>query len=127
MEFPQSGFGTATWGDSEWIATYVGSPIKVLKCFQLAFISGTWDGIQRYFTCCFVCTCKSLWGTGLARHCEIILKSPPMILPTSIMLGRASFKMSSFPQLVSARPGISKRTLIGIESERYKALPGVGK
>src|SRR6266576_191039 len=115
MEFPRSGFGTATWGDSGWIATYVVSPIKVLKGFQQAFICGTWDEILPYFTCCFVCTCKSQWGTRLAMHCEIILKSPPMILPTSITLERASFKMSSFPQLVSARRGISKRTLIGIE------------
>src|SRR3982074_2846165 len=112
MEFPQSGFGTATWGDLGWIATYVVSPIKVSKGFQQAFICGTWDGSQRYFTSCFVCTCKSQWGTRLATHCEIILKSPPVILPTSITLGRASFKISSFPQLVSARPGISKRTLI---------------
>src|SRR4029450_5847643 len=127
MEFPQSGSGIATWRVSEWITTYVASPIKVLKLFPLTFIWGTWENSATYFTGCFICTCKGHWVTLLATHCEIILKSPPMILPASITPEQASFKILSFPQTVSAQPGISKKTLSGIESERYQALPGVGK
>src|SRR6185295_8093851 len=124
MEFPQSGSGTATWGDSGLITTYVASPIKVLKLFPLTFIWGTWENSATYFTGCFICTCKGRWGTQLATHCEIILKSPTMILPASITPEPASFKILSFPQTVSAQPGISKKTLSGIESEKGNVLPG---
>ncbi len=40
----------------------------------------------------FIVTCKGHWCTRLAMHCEIILKSPPIILPASITPERASFK-----------------------------------
>src|SRR5215813_516433 len=127
MELPPGGFGTATWVDLVWIANYVVSRIRVLRSFHAVLVCGIWEKTARCFTCCFVCTCKSQWGTRLATPCETISRFPPVILPTSIESGRASFRISFFPRMVSARPGISKKILITIEREKDQASPGRGK
>ena len=65
---------------------------KNLEGLPDTFIWRTWENSATYFTSGFIVTCKGHWCTRLATHCEIILKSPPIILPASITPEQASFR-----------------------------------